>query len=123
MTTRLGLYGGPSSLYGGFAPKTEGAGLPKEQVTRLGLYGGARQLYEDFSPKIEGAGLPKGRVTRLGLYGGARQLYGLFGGKAEVVPVLDLKSYTHDSFRELIMQEDEELLIIARAFIEILRCR
>ena len=40
-----------------------------------------------------------------------------------VEPVLDLKSYTHDRFRELIMQEDEELLIIARAFIEILRCR
>ena len=37
--------------------------------------------------------------------------------------VVDLKSYTHDRFHELIMQEDEELLIIARAFIEILRCR
>ena len=83
VVTRLGLYGGPSSPYGGFAPKAEAAGAAKEQTTRLGLHGGARQLYSDFSPKAEAAGAAKEQTTRLGLHGGARQLYSDFSPKAE----------------------------------------
>ncbi len=48
--TRLGLYGGPSQLYGTFSGKTPAVSL-KGQVTRLGLYGGPRQLYGTFSGK------------------------------------------------------------------------
>ena len=44
-----------------------------------------------------------------------------------VVPIVDVElpaNYTHDRFRhQQILQEDEELLIIGRAFIEIIRCR
>ena len=52
----------------------------------------------------------------------------MFGGAGigEVEPEVDAKSYTHDRFRDnhqQIMRDDEELLIIARAFIEIIRCR
>ena len=46
----------------------------------------------------------------------------LFGG-AGIDQIEDPKVHPHIRFHQQIMQEDEELLIIARSFIEILRWR
>lgn len=81
MTTRLGLYGGPRTPYGAFAPKSPASGVTTEEITRLGLYGGPRSPYGGFAPKTPGGVIGVNQVTRLGMYGGPRFPYGVFNPK------------------------------------------
>jgi len=95
-------------------------------ITRLGLSGTTRGLYGSFAGKAasgDPGGHNPGEITRLGLSGTTRGLYGSFAGRtAAIVEIGDRKSHTYDRFHDLhkerLLQEDEELLVLARMFLE-----
>ena len=125
MSTRLGLSGVTRSPYGPFSGKSSNVDpKPLVEATRLGLGGFPRSRYGVFSGKSEGiVGKPVLEITRLGLYGGARGLMGDFSGKsAEIILPKENGVYRgRDESINQIRREDEEMIALISAFMEVVQ--